>query len=274
MEENNDKKSEAYIAFRKATYQNDLTTIEYVLNANRFPNYFINECMGIAAKKGYLNLVRYFVEQRGANVKSGGSHCLRLAAKEGHPDIVRYLIERGSDTHTYADAALQWSCINGHLEVVKILLENNISLVNRALKCACKGGQLELIKYLIDEAGANIHCDDESALRLSCCGGHFEIMKYLIEQCGANINAPVVYPIISIVSRRGMLRFVEYLIEAGADIHINNDEALRHATINRNLDIIKCLCDAGADIHAENDEALKNAIKYNYPEITEYFKSF
>jgi ankyrin repeat protein len=55
--------------------------------------------------------------------------------------------------------------------------------------------------------------------------------------------------------------FAKFLIENGADIHTNNDEALRNASKVANLEMVKFLIENKANIHANNDEALRNASK-------------
>jgi ankyrin repeat protein len=47
---------------------------------------------------------------------------LRVAALNGHLEIVKYLVEHGADIHIWEDEALRVASFNGHLEVVKYLL--------------------------------------------------------------------------------------------------------------------------------------------------------
>ena len=49
------------------------------------------------------------------------------------------------------------------------------------LRDACWNGHLEIVKYLVEQ-GANIHILDEAPLRDACFYGYFEIVKYLVEQ--------------------------------------------------------------------------------------------
>ena len=71
-------------------------------------------------------------------------------------------------------------------------------------------------------------------------------------------------------SRDGNLEGVIVCLEAGADIHAEDDEALRWASENGHLDVVRCLLEAGANVHAENDKALYRAIQRNHFEIAEY----
>lgn len=59
--------------------------------------------------------------------------------------------------------------------------------------------------------------------------------------------------------RFGLLPELKYLVENGADIHVENDEALRYAAKNGHLAIVKYLIEHGADVHSNNDQALRYA---------------
>jgi ankyrin repeat protein len=61
-------------------------------------------------------------------------------------------------------------------------------------------------------------------------------------------------------------------VESGADIHANNDYALRWASAKGRLEIVKYLVEAGTDIHANNDEALRSASENGRLEIVKYLK--
>jgi hypothetical protein len=57
------------------------------------------------------------------------------------------------------------------------------------------------------------------------------------------------------------------LLAAGADVHAENDRALRWASSNGHTEVVKILLAAGADVHAENDRALRWASESGHTEI-------
>ena len=65
----------------------------------------------------------------------------------------------------------------------------------------------------------------------------------------------------------------EWLVSIGADIHAWNDYALRMASRNGHLDIVKYLVSKGADIHAWNDYALRMASLNGHLDVVNYLKS-
>ena len=95
------------------------------------------------------------------------------------------------------------------------------------------------------------------------------LMKYLVEQ-GANIH----YnndEALRWASNNGYLEVVKYLVEQGVDIHAADDYALSNAVYGGHLEVLKYLVEQGADIHARNDWALKNASAKGHIEVIKYF---
>jgi len=68
-------------------------------------------------------------------------------------------------------------------------------------------------------------------------------------------------------AKYGMIEYVKYLLQAGANIHAISDCALRQASFNGHVEVVKILLDAGADIHANNDQALQWAKEEGYKDI-------
>ncbi|TPX57019.1 hypothetical protein PhCBS80983_g04118 [Powellomyces hirtus] len=52
---------------------------------------------------------------------------------------------------------------------------------------------------------------------------------------------------------------VAFLLEDGADVHANKDEALRQAAADGYFRVVQVLMQHGANVHAEGDEAFRNA---------------
>jgi ankyrin repeat protein len=68
-------------------------------------------------------------------------------------------------------------------------------------------------------------------------------------------------------SKFGNLKEVKRLLKNGADVHDDNDNALRWASCNGHLEVVKLLLANGADVHANNDESLKLASRSGYLKI-------
>jgi ankyrin repeat protein len=61
-------------------------------------------------------------------------------------------------------------------------------------------------------------------------------------------------------AREGQTRTAEALIEAGANVHADEDEPLRIAAWCGRSETVKAILEAGADVHARHDQALQWAV--------------
>ena len=63
---------------------------------------------------------------------------------------------------------------------------------------------------------------------------------------------------------------MKYLCEAGADIHSENDYAVRLASANGHLEVVIYPCEVGADIRSCNDYAVQWASGNGHYEVVKY----
>jgi ankyrin repeat protein len=96
---------------------------------------------------------------------------------------------------------------------------------------------------------------DDNALARCAQRGKLDWVKFLIA-AGANIeyNNPVTA--LRWASLNGHLDVVKEMLKAGADVHSSDDAALYNASCNGHLEIVKELLKAGADVHADDDKVL------------------
>jgi hypothetical protein len=64
----------------------------------------------------------------------------------------------------------------------------------------------------------------------------------------------------------GQIETVRLLIARGANIHADNNKSLRFAAVNGYTEVARLLLTHGADIHAEEDDALFSAAQKRHPE--------
>ena len=74
-------------------------------------------------------------------------------------------------------------------------------------------------------------------------------------------------------SKTGDLSSVKYLIEMGADVHADDDYALRWAAEYGHLDVVRYLIERGADVHAGDDWALGWASRNGHLDVVKYLES-
>jgi len=94
----------------------------------------------------------------------------------------------------------------------------------------------------------------------------------LLISLGADIHEENDYAL-RFAALNGHLEVVKYLVQLGANIHADNDYALRWSALNGHLEVLKYLVQLGANIHAENDYALRFAAGKGHLEVLKYLIS-
>ena len=166
-----------------------------------------------AAGQGHIEVVRFLVEQ-GAdlNIRNRqGQNALMFAAAGGHLAVVISLIDSGADTRTSFDfwvyrysrgpiTSLMWAAYNGHLDVVRVLLEyakisDDAVFPGYALGWAAYSGHLDVVNLLL-EYGVQLNPSPPlgqkrgagtTPLILAAYGGQLEMVRFLLER-GADIH--------------------------------------------------------------------------------------
>mmetsp|Transcript_9911 Transcript_9911/g.27070 ORF Transcript_9911/g.27070 Transcript_9911/m.27070 type:complete len:605 (-) Transcript_9911:182-1996(-) len=165
-----------------------------------------SNALHVASREGHLEIVKYLVESRNAEVACGnnyGATSLHLASGNGHLDVLKFLLQcKGTDpgVQTYCgEGLLHKAAENDHLGVVKYLVESwgaNIELRDNYGRTpwfyAVKSGGLDLAKYLVEVCGVDVAARD-------CCDGivlhdisdetRYEVAKYAARLPNIDVNA-------------------------------------------------------------------------------------
>lgn len=161
-------------------------------------------------------------------------------------------------------SALQGASANGHLDIVKALLELGSDVNERGgyhgscLQAATEGGHMEVIRFFLDagaianEASIGKH---SSALLIAAENNHLDAVRLLVER-GADPNmaagGPFAYPLqaAAFAEEDDMLQL---LISLGADVNSKGGRfctALQASAKNGNAEAVRVLIDNGADVNA------------------------
>ena len=118
---------------------------------------------------------------------------LELQCSLGNIDKVRTILESDEDIdiHIMDEAPFVWSCENGHLEIVKLLIEysnNNNDPIdidigfNTGFVNACQTGTINIVKYLLEYCNENkIKLDMNTAVMNACKSVDSKVIDYLYE---------------------------------------------------------------------------------------------
>ena len=253
-----------------------------------------------ASQRGYIDLVRYLAEERGADLTPVSRHtqktCLFLAAQFDRVQVAKFLCRKNPSLMETPDfrgvTPLMAACGNGHVETADFLIANGANVEHEAgtnnltpLLVACKEGHLEVVRMLIEEARVNSWAKTragKTGLALAVRFGRTPLVRFLSRICPHLLDEPDnlgFTPLIFAVAM-GFQCFHEVgeLLEAGANPNVKDYQfgktPLLIATLCGHLRMVKMLVEKGAANVLEKDfagqTALFAAVSCNNVEMMEY----
>ncbi|KAJ7595588.1 ankyrin repeat-containing protein [Mycena floridula] len=162
------------------------------------------------------------------------------AASHGSLSLLKQFVKWDADLNAPDHpTALYEAAQGGHLETVKFILEHGVDVNAKAgwwgcaLAAAAAEGKIELVKYLLN------HGADPNA--------HDDILNYAIH---------------------GGLEIVKMLIDKGANLQVQGEDALYNAVTNRKLDIVKLLIEKGVSL--KKGQILHTACHWGSLEVVQF----
>jgi ankyrin repeat protein len=173
---------------------------------------------------GRMNIVKYLIEERYANVEKkdyNGKRPLQFACRTGRYRIVNYLIKDCHANISWDDddddddddecidyiqgnnegwTALHEASIANHLNIVRYLITKCRNKVNveaknstgeTSLDVAIRLGNYDVAKYLIKEGDVNLETTngrERTILHTATKEGRLKIVQYLTRKCNFNVN--------------------------------------------------------------------------------------
>jgi hypothetical protein len=148
----------------------------------------------LAAENGDLERIKIWASQGVRRVTSGRPLC--AAAQGGYVEVVRYLVQQMganvNQTH-HGDTPLIIAAENGFTDLVRLLVTDLGADINHGtspLIVAARRGDLAIVRCLI-ELGADVgavNSDGYTALLISALRGQYSTTQYLLEDAGANMQ--------------------------------------------------------------------------------------
>ena len=279
-----------------------------------------NTALMKAAGQGHIEVVRFLVEQ-GADLHIRNRQeqdALMLAAAGGHLAVATFLIDSGDYpsisppllNYNYENGpqiALEWAAYNGHLDMVRLLLEVIGAFdrpdPNPSLGWAAYRGHLDVARLLI-EHGAYVNGQPfgvsylgPSALMLAAYSGQLEMARFLLER-EADIHArqteiwrvtetpfgPVIDELIGdsaldLAIEQGHAEVVRLLLEHWMAIYGADGQDLRgrttlmYAAYAGDLEMARLMLENGGPVNVQTDvgtTALMFAAAYGYVEMVRF----
>lgn len=240
-------------------------------------NYFLDKQLYDAIIYGECNKLYDLLENGIIIDDLHNSKALEMVAELNNYDILKILLTYRKESN-YPDKELSFvtACENGNIEIAKLLIECGVDINYQngyPMYKACENERLGIVKLLIENS-VIIEQRLFDPITATIISGNSEILKLLVDN-GAKVRADLnIYCTIENKMYNFALQLVQYgidptvtiktclmnndydgmkfLIENGANIHLNNDEIVKIAAANGYYDIVKLLIENGSDIHSDN----------------------
>lgn len=212
---------------------------------------------------------------------------------EAYTDIMRLTMD---------ETTLLGETMYGNLESINYMLNRMEGYINTVMVTASYYGYMDILKYLISR-GAKVSYKNYMSMQSAVLGNSInavmyldsisdnvvgrsfvlletdintsmDIIKYLVTK-GVDHDVLNTY-LIEVVKREQyplQLQTVTYLVESGADIHVDSDETLMHAVDNNNIKLVQYIIDKGVNVNTENGAALTIACENRHEDMVQYLLS-
>ena len=121
------------------------------------------------------------------------------------------------------------------------------------------------LDYLLTGKESETIQDVSQQLMDASYNGDTEFVRLLLA-AGADVHADDDYAL-RWSTHHGDTEVVKVLLAAGADVHARDDHALRWASLHGRASIVRLLLEAGADVNARDDHALRWAVENGHDEV-------
>jgi len=235
------KTDEMHTALMEASMDGHVEVARLLLDSGaqvNMPTDSFESPLTLAACGGHVDLAMLLIE-RGANIEEvndEGYTPLMEAAREGHDEMVSLLLTQGANinaqTEETQETALTLACCGGFLEVADYLIKHGADIelgASTPLMEAAQEGHLDLVKFLLENK-ADVHAQTQTgdtALTYACENGHTDVAEVLLyfgaelEHLSEGGRTPLMK-----ACRAGHICTVKFLIQKGADVNrqtTNND---------------------------------------------------
>lgn len=286
---------------REACLTGKLDIVKFLIQSGADVYSNNNSSLYAACLSGNFDLVKYLMMLCGTTPVFD-DNLLNYACRNGNIDLINYLIKLKDISSLHNSKGLVYACWNGNLSLVKYLisLDTDISKFGgECLKAACHYWNMNLIIYL-RTLGITIKDYGEMSFYDACFHGDMhkinfllkhgfrpnkndsEILEGSIKDCRFNIakklaSLGIKWPCNAIFFEHifrstvySGISIIEFMINNGFDIHMNEDQILTVACRKGYTDIVKYLVSKKADIIAWKGRAIHEASSNGHLEIVKY----
>ena len=232
----------------------------------------------MAVRNNYFDLAKLLIQ--GTSLELGFSHrsFVTMACARGDVPQVIFYLENKFDLSFDNNRAIGGASGNGHLEVVKMLLEDDrvdpSANDNYAFRRASKNGHLEIVKLLLLDKRVDPSAQDNYAIKYASGNGHLEIIKLLLTDKRVDPSVDENHAI-TMATKNGYLDIIMLLLlDKRVDPSAQDNWAIGWASKNGHMEIVELLLsDVRVDPSDDNNYAIRQASENGHMGIVELLMS-
>lgn len=240
------------------------------------------DAISLAKSEGLLKLIWYLTEYK-AHPYIGAAEEIHIAINNGYMNLVDSMVGAEGFRNIYRlyNYAIKLAAQKNNLQMVKYFHQHGATLKDEygsVMKIAIENDNMDIVKYLV-ESGADLKDENYPPLGVAAANCRLNIIKYLhyVTRTSSKENATpkdqdnIITAFNNVAIRSAAcVEVAKYLVEYGADVTAQDNEALIKAVRKRNFELMQFLVESGADVTAQDNEAISIAILTNDPKILKY----
>ena len=260
---NMDKKNKLILV---AIYLNSVDIVQFLLSQEVNIDYASKSGSTLLYKaivEGNIDIIKLLIAH-GADINSTNNRSesvLQAATSQGNIDIIKLLVDHGGNFN-YKDkngsSIINYSILSDNIEIVKYFIDKGVDVKSdyKMLNLAIDKSNIGLVKLLV-ENGADVNCCKNdltpaiNAVRL----GSLVILRYLVEE-GADINLQNINGMTPLMFAVVDMEKVQLLDNISSNNILEEARVWKFPDIDKKIKIVQYLIESGADLSIQNNAKL------------------
>lgn len=184
-----------------ACHNGNIDVIRYLISLKNV-RYNYQHAFRCACAHNHKDVVQLFLDMGTVDINNG----MVIAGLNNHVDLARWLISKGANEDV--DNLLIWSCENGNIDIVELMIDSGAAHLNDGLRLACLRNHIDIIKLLII-SGAD---DWNAGLEGACKGNNIDVVRLMIEYGAEYFDRGM-----EAACKRGLCHIALLLLNSGAN---------------------------------------------------------
>lgn len=234
----------------------------------------IHNCLIYSLHFGLDWITKKIIRNHKLDINKNHSEIFKLAVYYSKNKIAMMLLDIGADINIDNDYVLTKYCLMNDPEMVKLLLSKGANVYSRnclPLIQAAGNGHISIVKLLLEKMNKKVIDDMDQSNQSNQSGQSHQSDKLdpLYKLKPTNFDLAMISATLN-----NHTDIVLLLLLAGANPAINDSEVLVHAADNGNSILVKLFLDYGSDVNSREGIALKKACMKGWIDIVKILVSY